>query len=270
MPLESAALANCETYDSVSSSSYIDGAPHVKHAGIRALFHTLAARAVEHARLPGHAPRVLDLGAGDGWATLPFLDMGAAVVAVDVSAHQLQQLERWAVGRRGSLTTRCDEVSGFVASAGCAFDVVVLCSVLHHIPDYLDVVRRAARSVRAGGVFLSFQDLMRYDSLPVCSRAFNLVAYASWRCRGGDVLGGVGRRLRRSVGVYRHDCAADNVEYHLVRNGVDQDAIAAALEREGFDARVTTYFSTQSAAWQRLGDRLGIVNTFAVIAKRRH
>lgn len=267
-PSASVASANRETYDRLNASTYVDGAPHVKHERLRALFRSLAVEACAATTGAAHAPRVLDLGAGNGAATLPFLDLGAHVVAVDVSAHQLRELARQAEGRRGRLDIHCEDAVSFLQRPH-RFDIVVACSMLHHIPDYLSVVRRSAAALDGSrGVFLSFQDLCRYDSLPAWSRVLCVVAYGSWRVRGGDLAGGLGRLVRRAAGVYRDDCQADNVEYHLVRKGVDQDAIAATLTAAGFQTRVVPYFSTQSPAWQRLGERIGAVNTFAVVARR--
>ncbi len=60
----------------------------------------------------------------------------------------------------------------------------------------------------------------------------------------------------------------DNAEYHVVRNGVDQDAIARWFDTEGFDCEIVSYFSTQSSLFQPIGSTLGFDNTFAVVAKR--
>ena len=78
-----AALANVSAYDAQATRTYVDGAPHVKHASLRQLYGKLVVRVFDAARENGTAPMVLDLGAGEGSATLPFLQLGAKVVAVD-------------------------------------------------------------------------------------------------------------------------------------------------------------------------------------------
>jgi hypothetical protein len=81
----------------------------------------------------------------------------------------------------------------------------------------------------------------------------------------GDLWGGVKRRLRRSRGVL-DDSPLDNAEYHVIRYGVDQDAITALLTAIGFECEIIRYFSTQSRVFQQLGAALGVKNTFAIIA----
>ena len=84
----------------------------------------------------------------------------------------------------------------------------------------------------------------------------------------GDVWGGLQRRLRRRRGVYLADSMHDNAEYHVTRNGVDQEAIRSILEAAGFRCELVRYFSTQSRLFQPLGTVLGVRNTFAIIAQR--
>jgi len=57
------------------------------------------------------------------------------------------------------------------------------------------------------------------------------------------------------------------VEYHVVRDGVDQDAIARLLAPRFASVDVTRYWSSHASVFQRAGERLGMSNTFAVRAR---
>ena len=59
------------------------------------------------------------------------------------------------------------------------------------------------------------------------------------------------------------------VEYHVVRQGVNQQALAAALASRFEEVEVTTYWSTQSALLQTWGQRLGLASTFGLTARGR-
>lgn len=93
-------------------------------------------------------------------------------------------------------------------------------------------------------------------------------AYLSWRIFKGDVIGGMQRRIRRSRKVFLDDCPGDNIDYHAVREGVDQEAIAELFDSLGFQYRIIQYFSTQSRFWQPIGAAIDAKNTFAIIAVR--
>jgi SAM-dependent methyltransferase len=241
--------------------------PHVKYASLRRLYGELTTDLYEHARKFSDVPAVLDLGAGEGSATLPFLELGARVVAVDVSASQLAELQRKCSKYQDRLEIRHLDI-GAELRKDQQFDIVVMSSCLHHIPDYLAAIGAGVDTLRPTGQFFCFQDPIRYDTVPFFSHWFGKFAYISWRVFQGDFFGGLFRTIRRVRGVYRDDCDADNTEYHVVRNGVDQDAIVKMLSSRGFSCRIIRYFSTQGSLFQPIGSALGVENTFGIIARR--
>ncbi len=264
---KTAALVNADVYDSKATREYINGAPHIKHPKLRSLYSKLVVNAYDFASAHTSAPQVLDLGAGEGFATLPFLALGAKVTAVDISKSQLQALQAKCTEYAGKLKLRSEnvfEALKSMQSEGILYDLVVANSFLHHIPDYLSLVREAVKVLSPYGQFFSFQDPLRYDSLGRFSRTFDTLAYFSWRIFQGDVVNGIKNRIRRARGVYLEDYA----EYHVIRDGVDQDAIYLLFEELGFGCNIIRYFSTQSRIWQPVGTALDIENTFAIIARR--
>jgi len=263
-----AAAANEAFFNGALVQKYKETVPHLKYASLRRLFAELAADVFAHARKHSEVPTVLDLGAGEGSATLPFLELGARVVAVDVSASQLAELERKCSPYKDRLRVRQGDINN-VLRIDEHYDILVITSCLHHIPDYISLIAAGVNALSETGQFFSFQDPIRYDTMSTFSNWFSKGAYFSWRAFQGDFFGGVFRTLRRARGVYLPECPDDNVEYHVVRNGVDQDKIAELLSARGFDCRIIRYFSTQGSLFQPLGSALGVENTFSIIARRR-
>jgi SAM-dependent methyltransferase len=264
-----ASIANDLAYGSKDPGAYINGAPHIKHASLRKLYGKLVIEVFERASRNGTTPEVLDLGAGEGSVTLPFLELGARVVAVDISSRQLDVLKAKCSRYGDMLETRCEDINDALADQTARYDIIAANSFLHHIPNYLALIECASHLLKPGGQFFSFQDPLRYDTIGTFARLFTDVAYTSWRLSlgsKGDVIGGIKRRLRRRRGIYLEDSVSDNAEYHVTRNGVDQNAIRETLQKHGFECKIVEYFSTQSVVFQPLGEALGIKNMFAVIA----
>lgn len=261
-----AALANLAAYNSDFVKEYIDAAPHLKHAELRMFYAQQVIQVFDFARQYTEIPRVLDMGAGEGTATSLFLEMGAHVTAVDLSGDQLDMLRARCAHFGDKLDIRCTDVDSFLETSN-DYDIIVANSFLHHIPDYMDLIQNALDRLSPHGQFFSFQDPLRYDSLDLFTLLFSKAAYFSWRIFKGDVVGGMKRYLRRGRGIYMRDSAHDNVEYHVVRNGVDQEAIFSFFKDRGFDCEIIPYFSTHSRLFQPIGRFLGIKNTFAVIAR---
>ena len=60
---------------------------------------------------------------------------------------------------------------------------------------------------------------------------------------------------------------SDMSEYHVVRNGVDEQAIAKALHQRFERTVFEDYWSTQAPIWQWFGERCGLRNTFCIEAR---
>ncbi len=261
-------LVKVSAYETEATKKYIDGAPHIKHASLRRLYGRLIIYIFKKVTQHKKTLKVLDLGAGEGSITLPFLELGAKVVAVDISNKQLDLLKAKCGNFGGMLEVRCEDVNETLKDKRKQYDIIVFNSFLHHIPDYLGMIREATSVLTKNGCFLSFQDPLRYDSVGKGTMTFSSVAYFCWRIFKGDLIGGIWRRIRRSRGLYFRESVHDNTEYHVTRNGVDQEAILGYFHEQGFDCNIVTYFSTQSCLFQHVGSKMNMKNTFALVAQK--
>lgn len=266
-----AALAvNAAGYAATAERDYLRGAPHIKHESVRLRYARLLDTILEASggREPSTA-HVLDLGSGSGLMSMLWWKRGARVTAVDCSSNLLSLLRERASHDDAHVSAVASDAATFAARSSERFDVVTLVSTLHHVPDYMSLLRDAARLVVPGGSLLTFQDPIRYDTLPVAERLAGEGAYVAWRLTKGNYVRGICSRWRRIRGTLSESEASDYLEYHVVRNGVDANAIRSLLVPLFRDVRVLEYWSTQSRLFQRIGDRLGLKSTFAVVALDR-
>lgn len=97
------------------------------------------------------SPRVLDFGAGTGNLSRHLLELGATVVAADVSEGSLREL-RSLTGRQSRLETMILNGRDLAGVDSDSFDMVATYSVLHHVPDYLAIVDEFVRVAKPGGI----------------------------------------------------------------------------------------------------------------------
>jgi hypothetical protein len=64
------------------------------------------------------------------------------------------------------------------------------------------------------------------------------------------------------------DSVHGNTDYHVVRDGVDQDQIAALCKSMGFECEIHKYFSTQRRLMQPADSALNLANKYVVVAYR--
>jgi SAM-dependent methyltransferase len=261
--------ANLATYENRDERAYINGAPHLKHPSIGSIYSSLVDDAI---RSIGRKPEditVLELGAGSGLASIPWLERHVRLTAVDSSESMLRDFRRRADAHGTTAQTVVADVLDYLGSTEEKFDVVTHVSMLHHIPDYLGLLRQSTAHVAPGGSLLTFQDPLRYDTVALHHRFVDGASYYAWRLRQGNYKRGLMTRWRRLRGVYSEKESVDFDEYHVVRSGVDSAAIMAQLEAPFADVRIVSYWSTYAAPLQWIGERMRLVSYFGTLASGR-
>jgi hypothetical protein len=94
-------------------------------------------------------------------------------------------------------------------------------------------------------------------------------AYYVWRLGQRNIMQGLATRARRIRGQYDEGNPADMVEYHVVRDGVDDAALQQLLEGRFRSTELWTYWSTQAPLLQSGGSRLGARTTFGLTGRDR-
>jgi len=97
--------------------------------------------------------KALDFGSGTGNLTGKLLQMGYNVTAIDISAEMCAILKaKYAAWiKTGKLTVINSPVED-VNFGKDEFDLITCYSVLHHLPNYLDVIQRLSVFLKKGGV----------------------------------------------------------------------------------------------------------------------
>lgn len=119
----------------------------IEQPRLRAALH----KAVEAVQTGSKPLIALDYGCGSGNLTRHLIDLGVHMLCADVSDEYLEAVERKfsGTGLVDTLEINGDDLAGVPDSC---FDLVVTYSVLHHVPDYLAIVREMGRVVKPGGV----------------------------------------------------------------------------------------------------------------------
>ncbi|MHB9863795.1 class I SAM-dependent methyltransferase [Streptomyces sp. YIM S03343] len=246
---------------------YAKGSPHIRHHRIREQvisgLHGLVGQVVER----NGRCRVLEVGAGHGTFTDHLVAAGAEVRVTEMSAPSAAVLRHRF--RHNPRVTVVHDAEGEEVFRQEPLDAVVCISVLHHIPDYLGAVEHLVRRVVPGGAFFSIQDPLWYPRRSALSMNLDRGAYLLWRLGQGELRRGLATRVRRLRGRYDETNEADMAEYHVVRQGVDEQALRDLLAPAFRGVELRRYWSTQSGALQALGERLAPATTFGLLAHDR-
>lgn len=113
--------------------------------------HGMLREAMKSARTGTRSLRALDFGCGSGNLTRHLIELGAHTTSADLSEDFLKDIQRKfsASGLSETLQLNGRDLSNV---PDAQFDLVATYSVLHHVPDYLAIVRELCRVVKPGGV----------------------------------------------------------------------------------------------------------------------
>lgn len=246
---------------------YTAGSPHLRHPTVTRRIVSACQNAVADSLRRQGRCRVLEIGAGHGVFTEHLTRSGAEVWLTEMSAASVQVLrERFRADPQVHIGHDPD---GTACHTGPEVDLVVCVSVLHHIPDYLGTVGAVADRIAPGGAFVSYQDPVWYPRRTTAATIADRGAYLLWRVGQGHVLRGLATAGRRLRGSYDTHNPSDMVEYHVVRQGVDEQALHDLLATRFADVTVERYWSTQATWLQRVGESRFPANTFGITATGR-
>ena len=210
---------------------------------------------------------VVEIGAGHGAFTEPMLAVGSSVTALEM-AHASAEVLSSRFGNNPLFTSIYSQ-DGSLTSLHRDYSMAVFVSVLHHIPDYVGALKDAVCRIRPGGALIVLHEPLWYPRASKVALCLNKIGYFSWRVRQGRILHGIGTQARRLRGEYDESKLSDMVEYHVVRQGVDEETIAQLLTANFETVELIKYWSNQSVLAQRFGERLSLENTFGLVASGR-
>lgn len=254
--------------DSAHSSewNYDIGSPHLRHGSLRTMVERRLRDLVTAAKDRSGSCNVLEVGAGHGTFTQCLLEAGATITVTEASSDSADHLRR-VFGDQ--ITVLHDKTGEQVLESSARWDLAIMTAVLHHIPDYLEFLDRLTSLVADDGAIFTVQDPLYYPRMGRTAHIADRGSYFAWRLVQGNYAHGLATRLRRLRGVYVDTNPSDLVEYHVVRDGVDEEAIAELLRKHFDDVEIFRYWSTQAPILQRVGERTRLACTFGIEATGR-
>lgn len=208
-----------ELYHDAENAAYADMHPEIFVAEQRRWSRML------RAHLPkGKALRCLDIGAGTGFVgrqLLPLLPEGSELICADISQAMLDICADALPALRPGVAVQVLKLSDeHLPVEDASVDVVLMNSVLHHVPDAELFLAEIARVLRPGGLlFIGHEPNRRFyaHALLVCQ--FKLFRALSPRRLAGKILAVIGVI---KPGIARPDPVCDAVNRGLLAEGLVQ------------------------------------------------
>ena len=198
--------------------------------------HSMLREALKAVQTGATPVKALDFGCGSGNLTRHLIDLGIFTVSADLSDDFLKEIRRKFSDTRLSDTLKLNGVD-LANVPDAQFDLVATYSVLHHVPDYLAIVKEMGRVIKPGGVLYIDHEVTEtyYQRPPVyvefLKRVRPRVNWRRWLSLVLDVRGY--RHLLRRLANPRYKREGD---IHVWPDDhIEWDKIEQVLLSEGFE-----------------------------------
>ncbi|MEI7752092.1 MAG: class I SAM-dependent methyltransferase [Candidatus Omnitrophota bacterium] len=209
--------------------------------------------------------RVLDLGCGTGFLTIPAMALPfAKITAVDLSPEMLAQLEAKLSPEsheRISLVVR--EALDFLKTTTDRYDLIMTSAVLHHLYDFEEFLKLALARLNDGGIFyIAYEPLKQ----AIGSR-FRFFLHRLIRFLDRTIL-----FLRLKFSGRKIDSEHENslADYQTTLGGIDPEAVLKILRGNEQVLKLDKFATRASGFLAFISDRvIQSQNTFSVIFRKK-
>lgn len=224
--------------------------------------------------------RVLEIGPGTGYLLEHLLDQTATPVAYTALEHSSAMAETL----KQRFSHRCHRFQVLTRSATAesvqmddgAYDIIMGSSILHHLPDYAEVISALAKQLTPGGVIYFVREPIHREEVKSASWLTSLLE------RGYAIVNRILMRPQFQKRFWPEKVKAEdarNIAIHMFGDGVSMRPFEqlqahgefAIIQRRKYNRRVSAALSYLENAWlSRLRKDLFGNTLFSVIVRRQN
>ncbi len=216
-----------------------------------------------YAELGKRESRILDLGCGTGYLTLPLLGDGHRITGVDLSQEMLEVLQKKITPTAKSRSTfTVSGVKDFIETDAETYDAVVMSALLHHLYDYESIIRKICTRLSSGGCLLIFFEPLKQEIVSALRFALH-----KGLARLDESAYKLEMRLHR-IPLFEEDYELS--DYQRRFGGIDPNRLTDILRSEGLKIIEVEKYCSRRYGWPAyFATRLlGTQNTFNLLAKK--
>lgn len=206
-----------------------------------------------------HKSSILDVGCGTGNITIKLIDMNYTnITSLDLSPAMINQLKKKLTGRSPELLIR--DLDTHLETSQDRYTVIIMSSVLHHLPNYLSsLITLSERLCRGGTLYITHEPIPP-ENETILTRILLNTDYLYHLLRYILLI------ITGKLVYLNRDCTYS--DYHTGEHPIDPGAIENIFEGDTLTLR--KYATAKSGYIARLLNHLRYVNSFELSITRKH
>ncbi len=220
-------------------------------------------------QFPNSQILALDLGAGTGNLTLELLKAKIKVTSLDISQKMLERLQYNAAKSNlpeNLLTLICKPVDIFCDESTYSninYHLICACSFYHHLPDYLNTIKKVSKLVKPGGFLYLTHEPMHKNSISRTSKLMQKLDFKLWRLQVH-----LNKLIAKQENSDKYYDPSSQADYWDITTGCNQKEIIRLLRNADFDTELIEYDSKRSRILHHICQLLNTKTLFAIKAQR--
>ncbi len=244
---------------------------HSKEAEYYDLIHTEIFNSYEQKRVNSNLSRILngfdkdarilEIGSGTGNLTLKLVQKGFKnITCIDISSEMLKIMKRKISSK--NITTIVSDIDSFLHKNKSNYDIILISSVLHHLPNYEKTLNDLKRVLRSKGVIYITHEPFRHNlDKNIFYKFIVRVDYLFYIIRYIVLIAlGKLRYLKR-------DCSVS--DYHTGEKALMINKIKQIFDKKPYSVKVNYYAVAKNSFSASLLNRLKEFNNFEIIVNKK-
>lgn len=243
---------------------------HIKEAKYYDLIHTEIFNLSEQKRIQGRLHeitneyskniKILEIGAGTGNVTLKLLDMGFKnITCVDISKDMLNILRKKLSDYKIDINLVVSDIDSYLNNNSKKSDLIIMSSVLHHLPDYIKTLRTMRKNLSNNGKIYATHEPMPPSGLNKVVKIILKIDYLFYMLRY------IINILRGDLKYLKRDCTMS--DYHTHERAISLNKISDKL-KYFYSVRVRTFPVAKFSLTTNLLWKLKYRNNFEILLKK--
>ncbi len=224
--------------------------------------------------------RALDIGTGTGNLALKLLDLKYRVCAVDISRRMLDELEKKYKARMAehgdsdSLLEIVDsEVASFLAQTPeKKYHLVTMCSFLHHLPDYGEVLQLCFKHLAPGGMVYIVHEPLSAATAGRFRHFLVKLDIVLFYVRRGLLWKMIREKVSKRRNKVKEKIASLSrmADFHIYKKGIEIEVVKEIAQEAGMVAQPITYALMRNRATTFIARLLGMRDMLSVYITKPH